>query len=181
MKESSRQNTVDVVDVREIAGEPHQKRLPLKSSFVWCNCKLTFMWKAIWKLCKYRLNIYIFFCCPQVVKCTNVPYICHLGSFFKIMPLSAFFFFLPGVLFLPNRFFWYYPNETPFTVSMETVTKLSSFFLTRTKNLEGGSATVRDIFKQHVASFKGGSFSVSAGLWILLSKHSICRRRRKMN
>lgn len=59
-------------------------------------------------------------------------FLCHLTSF-KMVPVSAF---VSGVLFLQNRFFWYYPNETlsPFPWRQSQNCQVS----TRSKILWGG-------------------------------------------
>lgn len=112
-----------------------------------------------------------------------VVFLCGLASFQKKSCRSQLFFlfFLSGVLFLQNIFFWYYPNETlsPFPWRQSQNCQVSSL----SKNLVVGvfSNCQRHVFKEHVVSFKGEPFifgEFSQFVNPFLSKHTASLRRR---
>lgn len=95
------------------------ERLPLKTSFAWCNGKLivcveSHLEHEALQICLIILRCPLFlkfdFCQISESKRTMpLLYFYFFKTSFKMVPVSAF---VSGVLFLQNRFFWYYPNET---------------------------------------------------------------------
>lgn len=104
----------------------------------------------------------------QIFKQNKAPFACfsYFRSFSKSCRSQLLSFFCQWFLFLQNRFFWYYPNETlsPFPWRQSQNCQVSA--LSKKKNLWGVFCNCqRYIFQQHVVSSKRWTFHIFGG-WI---------------